>query len=233
MSRFKRSSSILLIAFCAASPVLATPFDWHPHAPYMGADLQERQMNYKRGYGDNLIKNTAVQGNFYVGTKLQDNMAVEFGYEVTKTKSRISTLHAGDLSAGGIVHSGSSPAVFRSSATVKGPHLDLVGFHNFSKNSDFKLFGSVGLGVFRAGFQRETIQVGTIGSGPNRVLSKNKPVIRFAGGAQYMLNKHLGTRLSLGWVNTSNVVARAGEGTTFIFKPKDTTFCGLGLFWFF
>ncbi|MBP6104484.1 MAG: hypothetical protein KBD23_05755 [Gammaproteobacteria bacterium] len=236
MSRFKRSSSILLIAFCAASPVLATPFDWHPHAPYMGADLQERQMNYKRGYGDNLIKKTAVQGNFYVGTKLQDNMAVEFGYEVTKTKSRISTLHGGDLSAGSIVPSGtgSSPIIFRSSATVKGPHLDFVGFRGFDKNPDFKLFGSIGVGVFRSSFQRDTLHMGTFGvSGTSRVLSRNKFVVRLTGGAQYMLNKHLGARLGIGWVNTSSVTAHAGDGTTLIFKPKDTTFCGLGVLWAF
>ena len=238
MKHFKRASTILLTAACAAGPVLATPvdtpFDWHPHAPYVGADLQERQMNYKRGYGNNLVKNTAIQGNFYAGMKMRENTSVEFGYEVTKTKSRLATLGTGDLSAGSIVPPLASPSVFRSSATVKGPHLNFVGFHGFAKNPEFKLFGSIGAGVFRASFQRDTLHMGASGaSGTSRVLSRNKFVVRLTGGAQYMLNKHLGARLGIGWVNTSSVTAHAGDGTTFIFKPKDTTFCGLGVLWAF
>ncbi len=233
MNHFIRASTILLTAVCAVSPVLANPFDWCPHAPYLGADLQERQMRYKKGYGDNLLKNTAIQGNLYAGMKLQENMAVEFGYEATKTKSRIATLYAGDIGAGNAILSGSSPATFRTTATVKGPHLNLLGFQSFAKSPDFKLFASVGAGVFRSGFQRETLSTGPFGiPGATRVLSKNKFVVRLTGGAQYMLNKHLGARLGIGWVNTSNVTAHTSD-KKLIFKPKDTTFGGLGLLWVF
>jgi opacity protein-like surface antigen len=236
MSHFKRASAILLTAMSAASPVLAHPFEWHPHAPYLGADLQERQMQYKRGFGDNLLKTTAIQGNLYTGVKLKENLNLEFGYEVTKTKSRLATLQTGDLAAGTLIASNASPVVFRSSATVKGPHLDLVGFRGVDKNPDFKFFASVGVAVFRVGFQRETLHYGSNAQPGNvRVLSKNKPVLRLATGIEYSLHENISTRLSIGWSNTSNVVAKSSDGQAvkLQFKHEDTTFCGLGLLWKF
>ncbi len=235
MNQFKRAITILLVGACSVSPVLASSFDWHPRAPYLGADLQERQMQYKKGYGDNLLKTTAIQGNFYTGMQLKENLNIEFGYEVNKTKSRIATLHAGDMAAGTPILSRASPAVFRSSAGVKGPHVDLLAFHGFAKNPDFKLFASAGVAVFRVNFQRETLEVAGNSYSNIRVLSKNKPVLRLSAGTEYQLSEHLITRLSIGWANTSSVKVQSSDGQAvkLIFKHDDTTFCGLGLRWIF
>jgi hypothetical protein len=234
MSRQQQVAALLLTSFCGvnATPAIALGF----YNPYVGFDIQERHMQYKRGFGDNMLKSTAPQGNIYAGIKLKDSLALEIGFEATRTRSRTVTLHDGDVAAGVPIVALTSPAVFRSIAKVRGPHIDIVGFHGFAVDPAFKLLGSIGMGVFRGSFERTTLQYGPSAiSGTCRTLSKNKAVLRLLGGMQYMFGEHIGARLTVGWTNTTRVAAKSCDNcpTTLTFKPKNTVSYGAGLLWVF
>ena len=182
-----------------------------------------------------MLKDTSPQGNLYVGVKLKDSLSLELGFEAARTKTRTVTLYAGDVAAGMAISAGASPYVVQSMAKVRGPHIDLVGFYGFDADPAFKLLGSVGVGVFRGYYERNTLQMGPAGApGTLRTLSKNKAVTRLVGGLQYMFGEQMGTRLTTGWANTTRVSAESNDGMrTLFFKPKNTISYGLGMFWVF
>ncbi len=207
------------------------------YKPYIGFDFQERRMAYKDGYGDNLLNAAASQGNVYVGAHLRKHLAVELGFEETKTKSRTATLYTGDVAAGIPVQAGVSPIVFKSTANIKGPHLNLVWLQSFVQDPAFKLFGSVGVGLIRGTFTRTTLTYGplaTPGTSPARLLSRNQAVLRLAGGVEYRLWKHLATRIGVSWLNTRRITAPSKDSLVPLeFKPRDTVAYGVGLLWKF
>jgi hypothetical protein len=227
--------SILLLTTIFAGTATASNFEWSKLKPYVGADAQERKMDFKGGFGDNIFQHTAPQGNIYAGLKFKDFVALELGYEATTTRTREATLTTGDVAAGTPVPSVSSPVVFKSKAKIKGPHVDLVGFYPFYADSPFQLLGSVGVAVLKGTFERRTIQMAGAASGTRRTLSHNKSVIRLAGGLQYMLGQHFGTRMTVGWVNTSKMVIQSDDAIApiAIVKPKNSTTYGLGILWAF
>lgn len=233
MSYRKRVTAILLTTLCGinATPAMALGFS----KPYVGFDIQERQMKYKKDFGANMLKDTSPQGNLYVGVKLKDSLALELGFEAARTKSRTVTLYAGDVAAGMTISAAMSPYIVKSMAKVRGPHVDLVGFYGFEADPAFKLLGSVGVGVFRGYYERNVLQMGpTATPGIVRTLSKNKAITRLIGGMQYMLGEHIGTRLTAGWVNTTRVSAQSNDGMrTLFFKPRNTVSYGMGMFWVF
>lgn len=207
--------------------------------PYVGLDAQERHMSFEEGYGDNLLYHTAPQGNTYVGLRVEEHFAIEAGYEATVTRSRERTLGAGELAAGQPVPATSSPAVFKSKLTIKGPHLDLLGLYplyNY-KGAPIEILGSIGVAFLKATSERQTISLGNTSSSMVRTLNGRKAVLRTAIGLQYKFCDQLGVRATVGWVNTSKLTISANDNIRGMYlpeiKPKKTTFCGLGLVWTF
>jgi len=127
------------------STVFANDFEGWRFSPYIGADAQVRRMDFKGGYGDNLLRHNSPQGNGYIGLKLNDYLALEAGYESTVTRNRLTTLTTGDVAAGTSVISAVSPVIFRSKFKMKGPHVDIVGFYSFYEGCPTQLFGSLGV----------------------------------------------------------------------------------------
>lgn len=210
---------------------------WQDYRPYVGADAQVRRMDFKGGYGDNLLQHHSPQGNVYGGIRFNECIGIEAGYESTITRTREVTLHTGDIAAGAPIPAGMSPAVFKSKMKIKGPHVDLVGFYSFREDVPVQLIGSVGVSFFKGTVQRIGVSMGNPPQpGRIRALSKRKPILRLMGGLEYKWNCHLGARATIGLVKTSKLVIFSNDGLAGAapeIKPKDSTVYGLGLFWIF
>ena len=231
------AGSIAMVTLLTSSGSGAISAGWSPYKTYIGLDAQVRRMDFKGGFGDNLLQHHSPQGNVYVGIKFNDAVGIEGGYEATRTRTRDVTLHTGDIAAGAVVLPNRSPAVFKSKMKIKGPHLDLIGFYSFREDLPVKLIGSVGLSFFKATSERIGVSMGNPAEpGRIRTLSKRKPILRLMGGLEYKWNAHFGTRASIGLVKTGKLVIFSNDGlagATPEIKPKDSTVYGLGVFWIF
>lgn len=227
--------SILVI--CCISPVAATPLAGWKLSPYIGVDAQVRRMDFKGGYGNNLLRHHSPQGNAYAGLKLNEWLGLEVGFESTITRSRLSTLTNGDLAAGTPIEALMSPSVFRSKMKIKGPHVEVVGFYSFYEGSPCQLLASVGASFLKGTIERQTLSSFNIPRSTVRTLSARKRILRLGAGLQYMLGKHLGARVTVGWENTSKMVIYSNDQRPCRFlpeiKPKNTAVGGLGLLWAF
>ncbi len=230
--------SIAMITLLTSSGSGAMSYGWFEgYRPYVGADAQVRRMDFKGGFGDNLLQHHSPQGNVYAGIKFNDCVAIEAGYEATRTRTRDVTLHTGGVAAGGVIPAVGSPAVFKSKMKIKGPHVDLVGFYSFREDLPVQLLGSVGVSFFKGTVERNGVSMGTPPTpGRIRTLSARKPVLRLVGGLEYKWDCHLGARATIGLVKTSKLVIFSKDGFTGTapeIKPKDSTVYGLGVFWVF
>lgn len=230
--------SVATIALSTTSAAFAMTNEWWDgNKPYVGLDAQVRRMDFKGGFGDNLLQHHSPQGNLYAGVKFNEYVGVEAGYETTSTRTRTSTLTTGDVAAGVPISPLVSPTIFKSKMKIKGPHLDLVGFYSFGRDIPVQLLGSVGVSFFKGTVERQTLQMGDPPvPGRIRTLSEHKAVLRLMGGLQYMWNCHLGARATLGLVKTGKLVIFSNDGaagTAPEIKPKDSTVYGLGMFWVF
>jgi len=225
------------LAVAAPSVFALNWMDTTDMRPYVGADAEVRRMDFKGGYGNNLLQHHSPQGNIYAGLKLNDIVGVELGFEATTTRTRTVTLTTGDLLSGTPVPAVMSPSVFKSKAKIKGGHADVVGYYSFYDTSPVQLIGSIGAAVLKATAERRTISTAAGPGTITRKLSQHKTVLRLGGGLQYALNENWFARLSVGWVNTSKMVVYANDGivsrVTPEVKPKNSTVYGLGMGWIF
>jgi opacity protein-like surface antigen len=204
---------------------------------YVGADVQMRRMDFKGGFGDNLLQHHSPQGNIYAGLKLNEMAGIEAGYEATTTRTRTVTLTTGDVVNGATLSAPMSPAVFKSKAKIKGPHIEAVGYYSFQEVSPLQLIGTAGVSVFKATAERRTISTAGFPGRTTRKLVQHKTVLRLTGGLQYALDENWFARLTVGWVNTSKMTIYAKDGvvsnTHPAIKPKNSTVYGLGMGWIF
>lgn len=239
-------SWVSVVFFAALTNSISASASWLPdwmtfnfNLPYIGADIQERRMDFKGGFGDNLLYRTAPQGNFYAGFRFNDYMGLEAGYESTKTRSRTVTLTAGEIAAGAPILPAGSPAIFRSKIKIHGPHVDLVGFLPICEVCcPFDILGSIGIARLKAEAERTTVAMGPLAQpGTTRTLSTSKTVWRFAAGLQYNWTDHLGLRATINWVDTGKLVLSATDNIAGRvvpeIKPKVSTVYGFGALWQF
>jgi len=232
----KLLSSAVVIASLASSSAGAWTKEWH--RPYLGADLQVRRMDFRGGFGDNLLQHHSPQGNVYAGFKFNRFAGLEAGFEATTTRTRTATLTTGDVAAGAPIVAAVSPIVFKSKAKIKGPHINLMGYYSFYEGSPVELIGSIGIARYKTAFERKTLQFGMdpmIPSSMTRTFSKHKNILRLMGGLQAMFTDHLGMRLIVGWANTSKMVVTSNDGRmpSPEVKPKNSVIYGLGALWVF
>jgi opacity protein-like surface antigen len=234
----KKPWMIMASLFAVTSSAFALNFmDTTDMRPYVGLDAEVRRMDFKGGYGDNLLQHHSPQGNIYAGLKLNDVVGIELGFEATTTRTRTMALTTGDLANGAPISATMSPAVFKSKAKIKGGHTDLVGYYSFYETSPVHLIGSIGAAVLKGTVERRTLSAAGVAMNTTRKLVQHKTVLRLGGGLQYALNENWFARLSIGWVNTSKMVIYADDGITSKItpevKPKNSTVYGLGMGWIF
>lgn len=218
--------------------------------PLFGADAQWRHMDFQRGFGENVFRHNYPQGDVYVGLKFNDYIGIQAGYEATSRKTETVTLLA-PVTVNGVVLASTPGAVakldsvqFSSTARIKGPHLDLVGYLPISDEYKVQLVGSVGIANLKATIYRQTNtvtrtvnnrQISTPTSTPPVRFHGRKTVLRLVGGVQHYIADYVGVRAIVGWEDTKrlqNKLFATAPGTTGVLKvrPKDSVFYGLGLF---
>lgn len=203
--------------------------------PYVGANAQVRRMDYKAGFGDNLLQHHSPQGNLYGGLKFREELGLEAGYEATSTRTRTVGANTGDVINGTTLSALNSPSAFKSKHKIKGPHVDLMGYYSFPDRAPVQLLGGIGVSFVKTTFARTTLAMGGVPMNFTRTFSAHKALLRLTGGLQYNMNENWGGRLTVGWVNTSRMLILAddnGRGNPMI-KPKNSFVYGLGTLWNF
>jgi hypothetical protein len=231
IKNFVLSCWLLSMMVIASFSVVATEIDAVVR-PYVGFDLQYRRMDFQTGKGDKLISIYHPQGNIYGGLMFNDSFGVEIGHESTSTKTTHNTLMSGESASAAPVARIFSPTVYKGKSRIKGPHVNLVMFYP-TDDYNLKLFGSVGLSIVKANFDRTLVSLRDINVGDVRTFSKRKSLIRLSVGAEYLINDSLSSRFSMGWVNTGNMQVWPNDGkypqANHMIKPKDSITFGVGL----
>ncbi|MBP6104477.1 MAG: hypothetical protein KA508_05415 [Gammaproteobacteria bacterium] len=100
--------------------------------PYVGLDIQQRNMNFKKNHGDNIFSRKSLQGNFYLGCRLNKYFGLEGGYQSSQNTSKKSMISKGEIVLGQVVDDPNLASngfiVTETTIRTKGPHLNVIGF---------------------------------------------------------------------------------------------------------
>lgn len=230
--------NVLLIGALISSTAVMADYDWDCVTPYVGADIQWRHMEFKKNFGNKETARNYPQGNIYLGTRINDCFGVELGYESTTEKKRTVSQQFGDNDFGAAVLRGDSYTT-QTKTSLRGFHLDLVGFLPICEEYCLELFGAVGI----APLQLKVVEdVPTVLALPNpflaqdrRTFKKTKWVPRVNIGIQHMFCfcEQLGARATAGWEGTSAFKITSRESGLQKARVKDSWILGIGLFYNF
>lgn len=191
------SASVSLLSFGATASNLS---DYCDLVPYVGADVQSRNMEFKKGFGDNITKKNYPQGNVYVGLKLNQYVGLEAGYERTKNVKKTTNLVASDMFLG-IPLSSADPAFttqVNTKTKISAFHASIVGFLPLSEEYRLQLIGSLGIARTNLNMVLEIPD-----SDLRAEFSRKKWVPKIGVGLQHMLTCQMGIRAMAGWEGTA------------------------------
>jgi hypothetical protein len=202
--------------------------------PYVGFDVQQRNLRFQKGYGDNTFESHYPQGNLYVGLMLTENFGIELGYEKTLKRSRDSQFTGGDVLLGNTATAGSSGR-FQSHGELYGPHINIIALYKPCDDYPLEIFGSIGAAYLTAKFDRNLVEFNNGPAASLRTFEQDKAIWRLGAGLQYLFVDCIGVRASLGFENTSQMrmITREVLANPPQVKLKDSLLWGLGLFYLF
>lgn len=199
--------------------------------PYIGADIQIRKMPFKQEFGDDLFKKKSMQGNFYLGFKVNENFGFEIGHQVADKKDR-NTVTSAAPRLGKVQNI--LPG-FKETGTrqIKGWNLSLVSFLPLSTEYKISAIGMVGLSSLEVRLKDVVVLPGVaLNLHRETKFKQRKSVLRLGGGVQKMFSDSFGVRTTVVWENTSrfNNVTQNYAGNTYTAKLKDSWTYGIGAF---
>lgn len=224
-------------AMLAASSAMAlVESKWH-FKPYVGIDIERRELNFERGFGDNLFKHYYNQGNLYLGLRIHEYFGIEGGYEAVNRTSHRLGLHPGALLAGGtvpIIINANDIDIYNSTAKLQGSYIDCIGFFPISEKYKLTLIGMAGIARLKAQCVITLLSIetdfGSIELRESNVLLKKKNILRFGFGLQHMIKQNIGIRAMLKWENTNKFQIKNPENSIQTIKMKNSFFYSLGTF---
>ncbi len=200
-------------------------------SPYIGGDVQIRKMPFKQGVGDDLFKKGSIQGNFYLGFKVNKYFGFEIGHQAANKKDRNvpPTAETRLGKAGGL-----AAASEMGTRQIKGWNLNVIGFLPISSEYQMSMIGIAGLSSLE-------VRLKYTGSSPifggavmheQIKFKQRKNVLRLGGGVQKMFSDSFGVRTTVVWENTSrfNNITQNYAGNTYTAKLKDSWTYGIGAF---
>lgn len=205
-------------------------------SPYIGVDMQIRDMEFKKGFGDNLFNKNFAQATPFIGLLICDFLGVEFGYEQAFRKHTTSVQARGMITLGKII---SQDETSVNSVKIYGPHVDLIGHLPLSKDRCTSIFGLVGVASLTAKITYQPIIIRGIPVPPpilpdiKDIFSKRKTILRAGLGIQQMLHACAGVRATLIWENTSkfkNLRSISIPDSLSKAYLKDSVILGIGVF---
>jgi len=228
--RVKIKSVLLVFIFFVSPKILAATE--LKYAPYIGGDMQVRKMNFKKGFGDDLFKKESIQGNFYLGFKVNKYFGFEIGHQVANKKSR-------NVSPSVTTRLGQTPIPVPSGTSemgtrqIKGWNLNLIGFLPISCEYQMNMIGIAGFSSLEVKLKYTLTYPPGQGTGYEQIKFKQrKNVLRFGGGLQKMFSDSFGVRTTVVWENTSrfNNITQNYAGSARTAKLKNSWTYGIGAF---
>lgn len=203
--------------------------------PYVGADVQIRQMSYKSQFGRNQMHRAHYQGHVYGGIQMHENFAAEFGFETTATRTQDATLITGDSINGRELPENLSPIELHSRSKIKGHHLDVVGFLPLGFSEKTKLIGGFGMANMKGTVQMTVKRAAGVEYDLGRSLSIRKTIPRLMAGIEHLFNNRFSGRATVNWMGTSHMVIKNDDGglNEIHFKPKNSLTFGAGVVFHF
>lgn len=200
--------------------------------PYLGFDLELRDMGFKQGYGDKVFEKQYPQANLFVGLMFNEFFGIELGYEKTLKRSRNSSFTGGDVVLGNIATSGTS-GKFQSHGELYGPNINFMGVYKPCEAYPLEIFGSIGGSYLTAKFDRNLFEFNDGPASLLRTFEQDKALWRIAIGLQYVIADCIGVRTSLKWENTSQMRLYTREllANPPQIKLKDSLIFGLGFYY--
>lgn len=197
--------------------------------PSIGADVQIRRMSFKQGFGDDLFKKESMQGNFYLGFKVNKYFGFEIGHQVASKKSRDVPPATTRLGQPGLVAQSEM-----GTRQIKGWNLNVIGFLPINREYRVSMIGIAGLSSLEVKLQSiATLPPAGGGTVYEQIKFKQrKSVFRLGGGVQKMFSDSFGVRTTVVWENTSrfNNITQNYAGNTYTAKLKDSWIYGIGAF---
>lgn len=200
--------------------------------PYIGAEVHMLNIRWPGNFGGNILDDEYPEGGVFLGFKFCDYVAIEGGYEVTKTKVVQSSIPADGLAYG--IALTNPPEFWYSKSQIKDWHADLLGFLPIYDPWCLELLASIG--VQRTKITNFTYEIADRLAPLNPYasmshFSQSKTVMRAALGFQQKWSECYGGRATVGWANTSKFhQIRSQETGNSIMQVKDSIRYGLGVF---
>ncbi len=187
----------------------------HTLNPYAGIDIQQRNMNFEKNYGNGIFSRKLLQNNLYMGLRGNEYFGLEAGYQSSQHASKTTmVLEGGEYLLGQRVNpvvTAPNVAPFiltETSIRTKGPHLSAIAFFPIQdKKTEF--IASVGMTLLSVKFQYKQLADSEIGSyslgnivDTTRNFSSTHVIPRGMFGVQQKLTDSLGLRASFVYENT-------------------------------
>lgn len=181
--------------------------------PYAGLDIQQRNMNFKKNYGDNIFSRKSLQNNVYFGFRLDKNFGLEGGYQSSQNTSKKTMTIVGEEVLGQVISGtvlGADGFIINEAAIrAKGPHLNMVGFLPIEDNKT-DLIASLGITALTIKAEYKQLSNNVVGVfdpediiETTRYFSKTCVVPRAMFGIQRKFTESLGFRASFIYEFTS------------------------------
>jgi len=158
--------------------------------PYIGLDISNLSANYQSSNGinyDEVLEDSLLALNPYVGVQLHERIGVEVGYLRSEE---------GDKSLDAARVLGTSGVDANTELTISGFHADVVVNHPLTDKLD--LLGSVGIAQLEADLTL-TVASGTASAEASD--DESDTALRFGLGGRYALTDQLGIRGMLRYMN--------------------------------
>ncbi len=219
---------LVFIFFVSPKILAATEGEF---GPYIGGDMQARNMSFKKGFGDDLFKKESMQGNFYLGLKVNKYFGFEIGHQIADKKNRNASPSAmARLVQSGPLVPGTSQMGTRQ---IKGWNLNVIGFLPISSEYKMSMIGIAGLSSLEVKLKYTlTYPPRAIVAYQQIKFKQRKTVLRLGGGVQKMFSDSFGVRTTVVWENTSrfNNITQNYAGNTYTAKLKNSWTYGIGAF---
>lgn len=228
--KVKIKSVFLIFIFFVSPKILATTE--RAFAPYVGGDIQIRNMPFKQGFGYDLFKKESLQGNFYLGFKVNKYVGFEIGHQVANKKTRNASTTSTVRLSQGQAFPGAIPGQM-GTRQIKGWNLNVIGFLPVSSEYKMSMIGIAGLSALEAKLKYTLIQTLGAQSVMRQIeFKQRKNVLRLGGGIQKMFSDSFGVRATVVWENTSrfNNITQNDALRSYTAKLKDSWTYGIGAF---
>lgn len=195
---------------------------------YFGANINTCKTCFKKSYGDEIFKNRSVGGEVFWGVPLNENIAIEFGYQ-SLTNRKYSVVTSGKRVNGLAIPAPIKSIVYKTQVQIRGPYAGIMLFADKQKFNGLQPFFGFGLMDINTKLRRQALQINQYAYFSDREMKKTKIVHRSTVGFNYFLSDKYMLRSSITYINTGRIQGKSSDKYPVIRSNLKNTICfGLG-----